>query len=108
MLMLAISKSIEGTRSIPATSEIFCRTSGDFQASYVKGARLGQLVNIDRSCHDANCWLHLRWTHAAHHVLVKGGAVLALCKYLLIEYLCPHLSDGLLGEERERLCSRVR
>ena len=46
MLMLAISKSIEGTRSIPATCEIFSRTAGDFQASYVKGARLGWLVNV--------------------------------------------------------------
>lgn len=52
--------------------------------------------------------LYLRWTHAAHHVLVKGGRVLALCKYFLVEYLRPHLPDGLFGEEREGLCSGVR
>lgn len=38
--MLAISKSIEVTRSIPATWEILESSSGDFHAAYVKGARL--------------------------------------------------------------------
>lgn len=39
-LMLAISQSIEGTRSIPATLEMAATSSGDFHAACVKGARL--------------------------------------------------------------------
>lgn len=40
MLMFAISKSNEGTRSMPATLEMLETSSGEFQAAYVKGARL--------------------------------------------------------------------
>ena len=39
-LMLAISQSMEGIRSIPATLEMAATSSGDFQAANVKGARL--------------------------------------------------------------------
>lgn len=54
---------------MPATSEILARTSGDFQASYVKGARL-QL--LDKQLSPFRVFAYLRWAHSPNHMLVEG------------------------------------
>lgn len=91
---------------MPATSEIFARTSGERQTSQMNGARLISVVSTCEA--PSGPQANSRRSHAPNSVLHKGRRILAFIKHWPAENLSSHLLNGFLVEKLEWCSDCVR